>query len=116
MVTLPDVVVERKSTRGEAALHVAVSKTSSTRRRHRRSEKDFERRRSSLIVGFSHTVSPAAPAGASRPRKPRRSATKEEKVGGGGGGVGERVVVDPRHRDRVRGRRRWEEVVVGVGV
>ena len=41
---------------------------------------------------------------------------KEEKVGGGGGGVGERVVVDPRHRDRVRGRRRWEEVVVGVGV
>merc|ERR1712219_105597 len=83
VVTLPDVVVERKSTRGEAALHVAVSKTSSTRRRHRRSEKDFERRRSSLIVGLSQTVSPAAPAGASRPRKPRRSATKEEKVGGG---------------------------------
>ena len=81
-----------------------------------RVDKDFERRRSSLIVGLSHTVSPAAPAGASRPQKPRRSATKEEKVGGGGGGVGERVVVDPRHRDRVRGRRRWEEVVVGVGV
>ena len=116
MVTLPDVVVERKSTRGEAALHVAVSKTSSTRRRHRRSEKDFGRRRSSLIVGSSHTVSLAALTDAPASAKPLRSATKEEKVGGGGGGVGERVVVDPRHRDRVRGRRRWEEVVVGAGV
>ena len=111
MVTLPDVVVERKSTRGEAALHVVVSKTSSTQARHRRGEKtlggDARRLSSALLTRFLQRHQRARP----RPRKPRRSVTKEEKVGGGGGGVGERVVADPRHRDRVKG----EEKVGGGG-